>query len=389
MSQKRFDFRKLEKATKTDSGFLKVPVYATRVGVFNYTKADGTKIRELRPRDEVFQADSMESLAGVPLTNRHPTEMVNSTNSKRHMVGYTSDKVDQEGQFIKTSVTITDSETIKEIENDGLREVSCGYTCDLEFKKGIFNGDEYDAIQRNIRYNHLAIVDKGRAGPEVRLHLDSDSALCDDLEDKPPTQKKGNDMAKVKLCDAEFEVESGVAQAIQAALKEAKTQGKESVTSELETKIETVKADAQKTLDGLQAKLDQSVEEVKTLKAEKTDAAKLHELVLARTALLDMAKPHLKKDADLSAMSESDIKKAVVTAKYPELKLDEKSEAYVEARFDAIIETKEEKKDDLKKTLSKVDDNRSEEIETADQVRTKNSKLDAEAWMKPIGYQLK
>ena len=384
MSHKRFDFRKLEKAIKTDAGFLKAPVYATRVGVFRYVKADGTVIRELRPAEEVFKKDSMDSLAGVPLTNRHPAEMVTSTNAKKHMIGYTSDKVDQEGKFIKTSVTVTDETTIEEIEKSGLREVSCGYNCELEFTKGVFDGEEYDAIQRNIVYNHLAIVDKGRAGPEVRLRMDADSAILDD--ETTPTQKKGDSMAKIKLGETEFEVDGGLALAIQTAVKDAEAKGAdkaataEKTATELKTKV-----------DSLEAKKDELESEVKKLKETALDDAKIHARVQERASLLEKAKKYLKSDIDCSKMSDLEIKKAVVLAKHPEVKLDGKSETYVEARYDAIVETKEDGKDNgLKETLSNVDASRGgkDKQETAEEVRARNMKQDSEAWQKPIGTHL-
>ena len=54
----------------------------------------------------------------------------------------------------------------------GLRELSLGYDCDLEENPGTWNGMPYDCIQRNIRINHLAIVDEARAGHQTRLNLD-------------------------------------------------------------------------------------------------------------------------------------------------------------------------------------------------------------------------
>lgn len=382
--QVRFDYRKFEKATKTDAGFLKAPVYATRVGVFKYMKADGTILREYRPAEEVFRPDSMESLAGVPLTNRHPAGLLNSKNAKSHMVGYTSDKVDREDLFIKTLVTITDEDTIKDVELKGIREVSCGYTCELEMKSGTFDGEEYDAIQRNIKYNHLALVEKGRAGRDVRLKLDADSAILDNELEKQ--NDKGESMAKMKIGEAEFEVEAGVAQAIQTTLKEAKKDADDRVASK-EKEVSEMKAKA----DAAQAKLDEATEEIKKLKEAKLDEAKIQELVAKRAKLLETAKPFLKADTDFSQMSELEIKKAVVLAKHPEVKLDDKSEVYVEARFDAILETKEEKKDDLKKTLSKVEESRKDskdEKESAEAVRQRNMKADSEAWKKPIGSHL-
>jgi hypothetical protein len=51
----------------------------------------------------------------------------------------------------------------------GKREISCGYRCAYEQRAGVFEGQRYDYIQRRIRGNHLALVDQGRMGPDVRV----------------------------------------------------------------------------------------------------------------------------------------------------------------------------------------------------------------------------
>jgi len=389
---RRFDFQQLQKAQKLENGFLKVPVYATRVGVLRYRKPDGTVIRELRLPKEVFDQASMQSLAGVPVTNRHPAGMVDSKNSKRHMVGYTSDIIEQEDKFIKTSVTITDDALIAEIEKKGLREVSCGYNCELEFSPGVYDGEEYDAIQRNIRYNHLAVVDKGRAGPQVRMHLDAEDAVLDDADDE--TQKpnpKEDAMAKMKIGDVEYEMDGSTAQAVKDALKEAKKAGHDEALAEASKAKKDAEDVAQGKIDGLQAKVDELTKENGKLKTDATDEKKIRELVAVRASLIEKAKPFLKADTKLDEMSDMDIKKAVITAKNPELKLDEKSEAYIEGRFDSILEAgaKPVAKDKLAEAMKKTEKEREDGDDelTSDQVRQRNMKADSEAWTKPIGFQ--
>jgi hypothetical protein len=391
---KRFDLRQLGKAVKTDAGFLKCPVSATRVGVFKYYKPDGTVFKELRLPEEVFNEDSMATLAGVPVTNRHPSKLVDKENARKYMIGFTSDQIiNREDKFLDTFVTITDALVIDEVEKKGLREVSCGYTCELDFQKGVYDGEEYDAIQRNIRYNHLAVVDKGRAGPQVKLHLDSESAILNDTDLKLDLRNdnshlEGGSMAKIKLGGAEYDVDSGVAQAMDSALKEAEKKGFDACASEMGKKKMDSESEFQKKLDTAQAKVDELTEENKKLKGEKMDAKQIHELVTKRTALVEKAKPIVKADTKFDDMSDLEIKKAVITAKYPELKLDEKSEEYVQARFDAIIEAEPVKKstDSMKNAASKVDGTRTDgEPETAEEVRKRNMKADAEAYLKPLG----
>ena len=67
-------------------------------------------------------------------------------------------------------MVITKEEAINAILN-GKQGLSMGYTCDLEESAGNWCGVDYDFIQRNIRYNHCAIVDAGRAGDNAKIEL--------------------------------------------------------------------------------------------------------------------------------------------------------------------------------------------------------------------------
>lgn len=393
---KRFDLRQLGKAIKTDSGFLKCPVSATRVGVLKYYKPDGSVFKELRLPEEVFDKESMSTLGGVPLTNRHPTTLVNKDNAKKFMVGFTSDQVEQvDNKYLNTSVTVTDSKVIEEIEKGGLREVSCGYTCNLDMVPGIYEGEHYDAIQRNIRYNHLAVVDRGRAGPQVRLHMDAADGLnnetdlkIDYVSDAINSLSEGGIMAKMKLGAAEYEVDAGVAQAFDSALKDAEKKGYDAaVNDEMKKKADKEK-EVKKSMDALEAKVDELTASNKKLESEKMDSKQIHELVVKRSGLIEKSKAIVKADVKLDDMADLDVKKAVIAAKYPELKLDEKSPEYIDARFDAIIDSEPVKKstDALKTAAAKLDSARNDgDPESADEVRARNMKNDSEAWKKPLG----
>lgn len=168
----RLDYGRLDAPIKTSQGFIKTPAYVTRTGVFQYMMVDGSIKRELRHPDEVFNPKSIASLSEVPITNDHPPVFLNSKNAKDFMVGFTGKDVIKDGEFIKCDTTVTDYEAVKDIEYYQKRETSCGYECELDETPGVWNGEVYDSIQRSIFYNHVAIVDQGRAGPQVRLLMD-------------------------------------------------------------------------------------------------------------------------------------------------------------------------------------------------------------------------
>lgn len=149
-----------------------------------YRFADGREQRELRHPDEVFDSASLETLRGVPVTIEHPDTMVSAQNWKSLAVGHTGDDVRGEGQFLCAGVLVQDAEACRRVEDkaapDHLEELSLGYHADFDPTPGEWEGEPYDGVQRNIVYNHLALLPPGhaRGGPDVRLRLDSDSAIC-------------------------------------------------------------------------------------------------------------------------------------------------------------------------------------------------------------------
>ncbi len=182
----RFDITKLDNTKRDHNGYLQASAHATRTGVFVYHHPDGTTTRELRHPDDVFRPDSMASLKNRPVTDGHPIAgKVDSGNTKSLAVGMAVDDPIQTDKFLDTKIQITDESVIEKVlANDSpLRELSCGYDTDIVSENGIFQGEKYDHRQTNILYNHIALVKRGRAGADVRIHLDSVDAVADGLED--------------------------------------------------------------------------------------------------------------------------------------------------------------------------------------------------------------
>lgn len=355
----------LAKTETTREGFLKVSGHATRVGVLLYKKADGSIIRELRHPDEVFDQESMASLAMIPVTNNHPDGLIDSESARDYQVGMTGEIVTvADDTYLDVKSVITDHETIEDAEN-GKVELSPGYRCELDFTPGVWKGEKYDAIQRNIRYNHLAIVKKGRSGPEVRLHLDADDAVEMELNQT----KEKSKMKKIKLDGKTFEVSDEVAAHMDALENEARKaqeemddfkkkskkggdddedEDEEDDEEEADKKdagLKTIKAmkamkkekdKAEAKADSLQAELDK----LKKNQTEKKDSEHLNAQVKARIQLLKTAELAGIEKAD--EMSDIEIKKAVIKEASPEVNLDSKSEDYIEARFDMAVESLDE-----------------------------------------------
>lgn len=296
MAVYRTDKGQAKARKRKDSGALMVDARLTRTGVFTYTKADGSPWKEYRPPEEVFHADSLDSLRGVSVVVGHPDGGVNAESWKKLATGDVRDDVRQDGDFVQATLAINDSTTVARAESKELVEVSCGYFCELDPTPGEVNGERFDAVQRNIRYNHVALGPKdwGRAGPEVRLLLDSK----DQVETPSSLWTMTPEQIEKLVAD--------------------------------KAKAEARADAAEKEGQALQAKLDTATEKVKDLEA------KLPVLVQERVALLDKARAcgvAIKTDA-----SEAEVLTACIQALKPEAKLDGKDLPYLRARYDGLVE---------------------------------------------------
>jgi hypothetical protein len=165
----------LRKFDRTPVGGVKIPARLSRTGVLTYRNTDGSLRRELRLPEEVFRADSMKTLEhAVAIDIAHHTGFINPEKWKSAALGSVVE-VKRDGDYLTGVVIINDREALDAIESGTRSEISCGYRCDLEFKPGVYKGEAYDCIQRNIRYNHAALCppNRGRAGTDVGLRLDT------------------------------------------------------------------------------------------------------------------------------------------------------------------------------------------------------------------------
>lgn len=163
---------------RTPQGGLVADANLTRTGVFPYRNADGTTRMELRRPSEVFDRTSLDTYPLAPVTVDHPGR-VGPHNWRDHAVGTVGAAVRQHGDFVRGELHLQDGKTADRAEAGDLREISCGYTCDLDPTPGEYQGQLYDAEQRNIRINHVAVGPPGwgRMGPDTRMHLDSGAAV--------------------------------------------------------------------------------------------------------------------------------------------------------------------------------------------------------------------
>ncbi len=329
----KLDAIKNDKYQMTPQGFLRCDARVTRAGIFEYVE-DGRRIREYRSPEEVFSRASLDTLRLVPLTFLHPAEkVVTVDNVRQRQVGGTGENITHDDEFVTCTVQITDKDTVAYVlhrQRSGKEvELSCGYDAEVIPTPGTHPKEgHYDAVQKNIRYNHLSIVPRGRAGSSVKLKLDEEEnnvvrfikkalkvdGFSMDAIDQEVPKEAGGVLGRIsdKLDEAVVVIGNQAARVVELTAK----------------------------VDAHQAKIDTLTEENKTLKADNAgllDPAGevLQGLVAGRRALEDMAGA-LEIKAD--GLDNQAIKVAVIQKSSPEFKADGKSEEYINARYDAVVE---------------------------------------------------
>lgn len=326
MSKIRYDSAKF-KATIDENGFLVDTPVVARLGVQVYYMEDGRTVREFRPAEEVFKDESLASYQGKPMTLDHV--FVNSENAKEVVVGSVSGRAEPLGSSVVAPIVIYDNTAIQEAMAGNAKELSVGYSAFLDETPGwgdpvtgeyVLKSDtqqfevpegwqEFDAIQRDIKVNHLAMVYRGRAGI-AKLNMDGEQENPYTTDVDINKEDKQEMTIKIKLDGAqEFEVAPEIASHIEA----------------LNAKADTAIAER----DALKAKVDAMPAEIeKAVAKAKEDAEALAALVAVA------AEAGIKSDG----LDAKGIKVAYVK-EVSGLDVADKSDAYIDAAFDIARES--------------------------------------------------
>lgn len=309
----RFDSVKLPKMTKTKEGYLRGEAVVSRAGVFKYRNIDGSIRGELRHPDNIFKEDSLETLKMIPITNDHPPEFIDSINVNKYQVGYTGERYDIDDDKVIVSMTVTHQDAIDAI-TAGKLELSLGYAVQLKPEQGEYKGENYDAVQLGPRYNHLALVKRGRAGSVARMRFDNAYEL---IESEPgETINQDNFINQT----SEFEMTKETIE----TLKRIDTLSLEN--EQLITKLSSL----QSKLDCLESELIQE----KALKADAIIEAK----VMDRASLIIKAAPFLGEAEELLKKTDREIMEATINANRKDaIDLSGRSDDYIKGVFEASI----------------------------------------------------
>ena len=150
--------------TKTPEGLLRAGAVLTRAGPIDYSRAelglDGDgMITVTRTMETLQHPDTLASLRGAPITVGHPEGGVTPDNWKDVVVGAVAGEPAMDSNTIMGNVLVGDREALDRLDQ-GIDELSIGYDFHLS--------PEGDTVGPLI-INHVAIVERGRAGSAVRV----------------------------------------------------------------------------------------------------------------------------------------------------------------------------------------------------------------------------
>lgn len=368
---------KLGKLQRTPQGGYRIPATIARVGVLEYGDGKGGVVREYNP-PEVLQA-AMDSLADGPVTNEHPADEVTPSNYRNHSSGHVSGTPTFKDGMLHATLAIQDAALIADIEAGTRREVSAGYRAHVDHTPGTTPaGEPYDAIRTRIDFNHVAVVSEGRAGPNVRLVLDSagrmhiGSANATLMDVAQPTNEEKLAALRLEMTDLQTELAKPASnwqvrrlaelEALVTVLEQKfKVDGAEyeiksapavqAVVDGAIAKRDALVSTAEGARDAAKARADKAEADLKVATDKLTEAtspARIDALVSARLTLIESARKVCGKDFKADGKTELAIVSEVAQKAHPKLDLKDKSEFYVRALFDAAVSAEIADPDGLK-----------------------------------------
>lgn len=316
---------------RAQDGALVCEAFVARSGIQLYSGAevglfDRDVVRVYRPEDEVKAPASVQGYSHAPITMGHPSVPVTADNWQDLAKGEVSTEAEWKDGKLRLPLIVKAADAIAAIEA-GTRELSAGYTCELEFSDGLTpDGEVYDAIQRNIRINHLAIVPRGRAGSECRIGDGADTWGAEPITDAG--KEVSMTLRKIMVDGLEVETTDAGAAAITKLSDALKAK---------DTELAQKDAAHAKAIEAKDAEIAKKDAELDDAKGKALSDADLDKLVADRAELIGKARA-IAKDAKIDGLDAAGIRKAVVSAKLGDAAITGKSDAYIEARFDMLAD---------------------------------------------------
>lgn len=341
----------------TEDGFLVAEPRIARTGIQLYKgsevgRPDMDVVRVYRPETQVFDRRALKSLAHRPITLEHPEVRVDASNWKELAVGKSDGDVVRDGEFIRVPLMLMDAHAIAAAQS-GKSQLSVGYGAKLLWGAGQApDGQLFDAMQTEIRANHIALVSAARGGNKLRIgdacqecgggphDCDCDGHEDDDHQDAHPQRRTA--MTERLLDGVTIELEDRDAQVLDRHISSLKDKLRDQGTEVDALKAQLAQCQSQlATATGAGAAKDG---EIVALKAKVADSAlspeKLDKALNLRMDVVDRATTYFGDAQKYAWVGKSDaqIRRDVVAARLGDAKAKAMDDTMVEGAFLSITE---------------------------------------------------
>lgn len=303
------DRAKIGSVRQTEDGYTVAVAKAVRTGVQQYLASEiglpgNHVVNVYRPPEEVFSADALQSFSHAPVTLGHPREPVTADNWAEHAVGEVSTAAQVDGDWVSLPLILKD----KRVTSQPWRELSAGYSCEIVAEDGVApTGEPYTHKQTNIKINHLAIVDKARAGAEARIGDDAHKWGASPITKEVPRME----LKTVVLGD----------EAVQIIADDA-------------SKVEAFKTSFTQKLNDSEGKVGELTAKIAELEAQVLSDADIDQRVADRMKLVDQARA-VHADIVVDGKTDAEIMREVVVAKFGDAATADMSDAAIAGMFRA------------------------------------------------------
>lgn len=201
-----YDSMQFEESARTidDNGFLHVtgcaitkeqvaPYFGREIPNWQRLGLNPDSIYKLyRPAAEIKKA--VESCNGIPVQLEHHEDLADAP-AKETRIGSTGTDGEFRAPYLVNSLHFTDAKAIKRIQDGSMRELSLCYRYEPVAKRGTFDGEDYDLVMTNLSCNHVALVERGRAGHDVFVKDSKPEGLKTEGGSEDTTQNINNNAA--------------------------------------------------------------------------------------------------------------------------------------------------------------------------------------------------
>lgn len=385
----------LRSPRETDQGFLVADGFVSRPGIYEYANPDGSTRRELRPDEEVFDPESLGSFEGASVTNGHPPadRPVTADNVRGLEVGTVMGPGHRLDDMVAAPFVVKTRDAVRSVRG-GKRQLSPGYRIDLDETPGIHpKYGPYHAVQRKIRVNHVAIVDRARGGSRLQLRMDG-ADVREQIDDPRPRGETMDKDEQIRTLQAtvtglERDLKQRNDSATEATARAEKAEAAVGPLNDRITQLETHIASGA-TVQETEAIAQQKV------RADEAEAAlrelddRIPKMVRDRATLLHRAAAVMGPDFRMDDLTDRQIHASVVRRLDSGADVSDASDAFLQGQFETLIKLHQRTAKTLTRVSSYAAAERQDEVATV-QRDDRQKKLNdfRNQWRKPLPNDLR